>query len=964
MGTLATFLVACLFLSIYIPSNYGFSVGRSRRDADGTIEGLPSSWLTKRVRRDEDHSHVDHHGSHKLEDYFKNHLSWLTDTQKDELKTLKAEGKSRKELQDKVFEYYEGTTGETKEKATELLRGGCKELLTTVIGPEKTAQLKQLKESGTAKEEIEKKVKEFIGEVTDPHKKQIAEEYEAPCKRVYGVGSRKKREHKVEEAKLEEALKTHLSWLTDDQKAEVKTLTSEGKSFEDVQKKVFEYYGALSGEAKDKATQLLQEGCRSLIKELVGEEKANELKKLRESGASKAELKNKIVALMDELTDPEKKEKAVKFAGGCQKVFEVDSARVKREHKVEEAKLEEALKTHLSWLTDDQKAEVKTLTSEGKSFEDVQKKVFEYYGALSGEAKDKATQLLQEGCRSLIKELVGEEKANELKTLRESGASKADLKNKIVALMDELTDPEKKEKAVKFAGGCQKVFEIESARMKRDTKIDDAKFEEALTTHLSWLTDDQKEQLKTLKSEGKSFEDVQKKVFEFYGALSGDSKTKATELLQEGCRSVIKDLVGEEKANELKKLRESGASKTELKEKIVKLMDELTDPEKKEKALKFAGGCQKVFEIESRKKRDVDADKLQQALNTHLSWLTDEQKSTLKTLQSEGKSFTDLNDKVFEWYGQLSGEAQQKAKELLQGGCRALIKELAGDEKAEELKKLRESGASKEEIKNKVVSFLDALTDEDKKKKALKYAPACQKIFDLDSARVKRDEGQGKLEEAFKTHLSWLTEDQKQELRSLKNEGKEFSDMQTKVFGWYEALSGEEKEKATELLKGGCRHLMTEILGEEKAGELKKLKESGTSKDDLKTKVSEFINALTDEEKKAKAKQYAGACEKIFGVSSRKKRDDHDHHGHDHHIDHEKRHAKLEEYFKTHLSWLTDAQKQTLKDLCMQDKTDQELQAKVFEFYEALTDALTDEDKKKKALKYAPACQKIFDLDA
>jgi hypothetical protein len=324
-------------------------------------------------------------------------------------------------------------------------------------------------------------------------------------------------------------------------------------------------------------------------------------------------------------------------------------------------------------------------------------------------------------------------------------------------------------------------------------------------------------------------------------------------------------------------------------------------------------------------------------LNTHLSWLTDDQKSTLKTLQSEGKSFKDLNDKVFEWYGELSGEAQQKAKELLQGGCRSLIKELAGDEKAEELKKLRESGASKEEIKNKVVSFLDALTDEDKKQKALKYAPACQKIFDLDNARVKRDEGQGKLEEAFKTHLSWLTEDQKQELRSLKNEGKEFSDMQTKVFGWYEALSGEEKEKATELLKGGCRHLMTEILGEEKAGELKKLKESGTSKDDLKAKVSEFINALTDEEKKAKAQQYAGACEKIFGVSSRKKRGDHDHHGHDHHIDHEKRHAKLEEYFKTHLSWLTDAQKQTLKDLCMQDKTDQELQAKVFEFYEALT---------------------------
>lgn len=131
------------------------------------------------------------------------------------------------------------------------------------------------------------------------------------------------------------------------------------------------------------------------------------------------------------------------------------------------------------------------------------------------------------------------------------------------------------------------------------------------------------------------------------------------------------------------------------------------------------------------KREAVDTSKLDTYLNSHLNWLTDDQKSQLKGLASEGKDFTALHEKVFEWYGQLSGEAKTKAKELMQGGCRSLIKELAGDEKAEELKKLRESGASKADIEKKITEFMDALTDEDKKKKAVKYAPACKKIFDL-----------------------------------------------------------------------------------------------------------------------------------------------------------------------------------------------------------------------------------------
>lgn len=203
----------------------------------------------------------------------------------------------------------------------------------------------------------------------------------------------------------------------------------------------------------------MQAGCRELIKQIAGEDKANELKKMRESGASKADLKAKVIEFMDAITDEDKKQKAVRYAPACQRIFELDDSRVKRSD-IDSAKFDEAMKGHLSWLSEDQKTEIKGMKESGKSFEDVQKKVFEFYEALSGDAKKKATDLMQQGCRDLIKELVGEEKANELKKMRESNASKADIKAKIVAYMDELTDEKKKEQAVKYAPSCQKIFEI------------------------------------------------------------------------------------------------------------------------------------------------------------------------------------------------------------------------------------------------------------------------------------------------------------------------------------------------------------------------------------------------------------------------------------------------------------------------------------------------------------------------
>lgn len=85
-----------------------------------------------------------------------------------------------------------------------------------------------------------------------------------------------------------------MSWLTDAQKEALKALKSAGKTRLELQNKAMEYYDELTGEAKEKATALMQSGCKELSKYLLGEEKAVEFKQLYESGVPVDQISKKI----------------------------------------------------------------------------------------------------------------------------------------------------------------------------------------------------------------------------------------------------------------------------------------------------------------------------------------------------------------------------------------------------------------------------------------------------------------------------------------------------------------------------------------------------------------------------------------------------------------------------------------------------------------------------------------------
>ena len=97
----------------------------------------------------------------------------------------------------------------------------------------------------------------------------------------------------------------------------------------------------------------------------------------------------------------------------------------------------------------------------------------------------------------------------------------------------------------------------------------------------------------------------------------------------------------------------------------------------------------------------------------------------------------------------------------------------------------------------------------------------------------------------------------------------------------FEKTEGDKRAQAVEQLKGACRAYIKHFVGEEKANELKKLKESGASNDEMKKKVcqlasycakdemqvEEFVGGLTDAATKERAQRVAAGCQKIFGVN-------------------------------------------------------------------------------------------------
>ncbi|CAJ0939314.1 unnamed protein product, partial [Mesorhabditis belari] len=415
-----------------------------------------------------------------------------------------------------------------------------------------------------------------------------------------------------------------------------------------------------------------------------------------------------------------------------------------------------------------------------------------------------------------------------------------------------------------------------SVRVRRDHheghEAHDYSVDTLIAKVLPWLSEEQKTTLKGLENDKDA---LLTKVEEYF--KGHDKKGEAADQLIKACKHIITDAIGDENASQIKKLKESGAGLDAIEAKVDTFLEAATDSEAKKVAVKVKPSCKKVFQWkhaeaataaaarvrrdhhEGHEAHDYSVDTL---IAKVLPWLSEEQKTTLKGLENDKDALLTKVEEYFKGHDKKGEAADQLIK-----ACKHIITDAIGDENASQIKKLKESGAGLDAVEAKVDTFLEAATDSEAKKVALKVKPSCKKVFQWKHAEAaatagrKRREVTYNLDLALDKVLTWLSAEQKTALKALENDK---DALFKKVDEYFQEISGDSKKEAVNKVKEACKHIFGTAIGEEKVGEVKKLKEAGASYDDIEKKVGELLEAAAASPAKTTAEQAKPWCTKAF----------------------------------------------------------------------------------------------------
>ncbi|CAG9536079.1 unnamed protein product, partial [Cercopithifilaria johnstoni] len=785
---------------------------------------------------------------------------WLSQAQKQEIREMESEGG---EVVKKILEYFSKLPSEEKDKWNEVYKKRCNEWIKRVANSSQIAELGDLR-SKTDVKEYEAKLNEYKNRLPENEQDQINLWLDG-CNKLKILNAQRNTLRMLLRRDLfQNNENVHL--FSNEQIAFLEDMKASGASEEDIKHKIEQYYSAFPVYRRMELDFQFKTKCVQWMREVAS---FDEIQLFLNAFERSRLVFNTLFDEYFERLSKEQQDKLHYIKDKCREMWRevMNSNRQKRY-------VNEEYNEWILWMTDEQKRELQEMRSNGSSFDEIHKKVNGHFLKLSEATQSDLINDYKEKCRKYFVTMAKEDEIEKLSTIHGEANHKEHKK-----IIDEILhrQPEDiRDKAYKFYRICDNVYHKQFGRPKRDI---DALMEK----HLQWLTSEQKAEIRQMKTKGESIPAIKQKLLSYIEGMDSDKQLHVTEKTKQSCYAWLENVTSVEERAELENLHHTdhSACKQKIREYIKRL-----SKEKREEVNKDLEICEHIWysegnhgperrhhhqqhrrarwlssqiypEIYSRSKRDNHEHSLEAYFHTHLNWLTDIEKDEIRKMKQEGKPKADIQQKVLDYYEKLTGDAKEEAGEKLRGGCRELLKQIVGDEKMAELKQMKDSGVGLEELRAKVDDMLGHVTDEAKKKKIHEYGPSCRKIY--EDQHHERD-----LEGYFRTYLSWLTDNEKDEIRKMKQEGKSKADIQQKVLDYYEKLTGDAKEEASEKLRGGCRELLKQIVGDEKMAELKQMKDSGVGLEELRAKVDDMLGHVTDEAKKKKIHEYGPSCRKIY----------------------------------------------------------------------------------------------------
>uniref|UniRef100_A0A914WM52 Polyprotein allergen nematode domain-containing protein n=1 Tax=Plectus sambesii TaxID=2011161 RepID=A0A914WM52_9BILA len=140
-----------------------------------------------------------------------------------------------------------------------------------------------------------------------------------------------------------------------------------------------------------------------------------------------------------------------------------------------------------------------------------------------------------------------------------------------------------------------------------------------------------------------------------------------------------------------------------------------------------------------------------------------------------------------------------------------------------------------------------------------------------DDVPTRQRRGSG-CKDVWRIHRSWLTEDQKEELKTLNYDGADFETLYDKIWSYYVNTKGAVRKEARLKLRDSCLSILKNLIGDENANQLKLLKQQGAKNSEVFASAGQFIEVIDDSEKRQQAEKVVRSCKQVFGSSNKKRR--------------------------------------------------------------------------------------------
>ncbi|CAJ0580528.1 unnamed protein product, partial [Mesorhabditis spiculigera] len=236
---------------------------------------------------------------------------------------------------------------------------------------------------------------------------------------------------------------------------------------------------------------------------------------------------------------------------------------------------------------------------------------------------------------------------------------------------------------------------------------------------LEWMGEKEKAMLERFRQTNPDKWDVLVKTGQIFYRSRKDVRAKSQEALDSYCKKNLVGLLGDEKFEELKEMKEDSATVESIEAKFSEIVSELSDEEDRLNAEHYGQFCRKIFRITKFKPDSLTA------------WLSNSQKRAIMTMiQDPNIGDAQVYDKMFEYYSSTSGAEKDTAHEAIDNGCRRFIAHTFGEDIEEEIDvAISHNSSTRQQLASQLAVQAEQIQNDHNRKLVTDSLPICTRIY-------------------------------------------------------------------------------------------------------------------------------------------------------------------------------------------------------------------------------------------